>query len=121
MELCGHGVHLEVRTGGLESDGIARLTHGGNQGCVSLRGASCAVQGTRAHARRCRTRSVSVPQLDPSLCPFADLVRSPSSINFFMYGNGKQFLAEHLNGGQENAAVHLGAAATAGESPPPPY
>lgn len=36
------------------------------------------------------------------------------SINFFMYGNGKQVLAEHLNGGQENAAVHLGAAATAG-------
>lgn len=38
------------------------------------------------------------------------------SINFYTYGNGKVFLAEHLNGGKESPAVHLGAAALAGES-----
>jgi solute carrier family 25 protein 33/36 len=38
------------------------------------------------------------------------------SINFYTYGNGKVLLAEHLNGGKESPAVHLGAAALAGES-----
>lgn len=36
------------------------------------------------------------------------------SINFFVYGNGKRIMADELNNGQENAAVHLGAAAVAG-------
>ncbi|KAM0756397.1 mitochondrial carrier [Meredithblackwellia eburnea MCA 4105] len=36
------------------------------------------------------------------------------SINFFVYGNGKHLYAELFNGGRENAAVHLSAAATAG-------
>lgn len=36
------------------------------------------------------------------------------SINFFVYGNGKQVYADVFNGGKENAAVHLAAAATAG-------
>ena len=36
------------------------------------------------------------------------------SINFFTYGNGKRVIAENFNGGEENAWVHLFAAATAG-------
>ncbi|KAF7317970.1 Mitochondrial carrier protein [Mycena kentingensis (nom. inval.)] len=36
------------------------------------------------------------------------------SINFFVYGNGKQIIANHFNNGHENSWVHLGAAATAG-------
>ncbi|BGP21420.1 mitochondrial carrier protein RIM2 [Rhodotorula toruloides] len=36
------------------------------------------------------------------------------SINFFVYGNGKHLYAEWFNGGKENTAVHLAAAATAG-------
>ncbi|EIN06233.1 mitochondrial carrier [Punctularia strigosozonata HHB-11173 SS5] len=36
------------------------------------------------------------------------------SINFFTYGNGKQIIANHFNDGQENAYVHLTAAAIAG-------
>merc|ERR1711939_742497 len=36
------------------------------------------------------------------------------SINFFAYGNGKQIYARALNGGEESAAIHLIAAATAG-------
>jgi solute carrier family 25, member 33/36 len=36
------------------------------------------------------------------------------SINFFTYGNGKQIIADHFNGGQENSYVHLCAAAIAG-------
>ncbi|ORY69265.1 mitochondrial carrier domain-containing protein [Leucosporidium creatinivorum] len=36
------------------------------------------------------------------------------SINFFVYGNGKQLYADYFNHGQENSAVHLSAAATAG-------
>ncbi|SCV68296.1 BQ2448_417 [Microbotryum intermedium] len=36
------------------------------------------------------------------------------SINFFVYGNGKQLYADTFNQGQENALVHLSAAATAG-------
>ncbi|KAF8555834.1 mitochondrial carrier protein RIM2 [Imleria badia] len=36
------------------------------------------------------------------------------SINFFTYGNGKQIIANHFNHGQENAYVHLSAAAIAG-------
>ncbi|KAJ7746780.1 mitochondrial carrier protein RIM2 [Mycena maculata] len=36
------------------------------------------------------------------------------SINFFTYGNGKQIIANNLNHGQENAWVHLAAAAVAG-------
>lgn len=37
-----------------------------------------------------------------------------SSINFFVYGNGKQIYADYFNHGRENSAVHLSAAATAG-------
>jgi solute carrier family 25, member 33/36 len=36
------------------------------------------------------------------------------SINFFVYGNGKQLIANRFNGGEENSYVHLGAAAIAG-------
>lgn len=36
------------------------------------------------------------------------------SINFFVYGNGKRFYAEHFNHGHETALIHLSAAATAG-------
>ena len=36
------------------------------------------------------------------------------SINFFVYGNGKQIYADRFNGGKENSVVHLSAAATAG-------
>jgi solute carrier family 25 protein 33/36 len=36
------------------------------------------------------------------------------SINFYTYGNGKQLIAHYLNGGEEAAWVHLGAAALAG-------
>lgn len=36
------------------------------------------------------------------------------SINFFAYGNGKRLIADHFNHGQENAWVHLFAAAQAG-------
>ena len=36
------------------------------------------------------------------------------SINFYTYGNGKRLISERLNGGQENAWVHLSAAAIAG-------
>ncbi|KAF7309526.1 Mitochondrial carrier protein [Mycena indigotica] len=36
------------------------------------------------------------------------------SINFFVYGNGKQIIANNFNQGQENTFVHLTAAATAG-------
>ncbi|GAA5922089.1 Rim2p [Sporobolomyces koalae] len=36
------------------------------------------------------------------------------SINFFVYGNGKHLYAEWFNHGQENTAVHLAAAASAG-------
>jgi solute carrier family 25 protein 33/36 len=36
------------------------------------------------------------------------------SINFYTYGNGKRIIADYANGGQENAWVHLFAAATAG-------
>ena len=37
------------------------------------------------------------------------------SINFFVYGNGKQIIANKFNDGKENSIVHLTAAATAGE------
>ncbi|KAF5368835.1 hypothetical protein D9758_002893 [Tetrapyrgos nigripes] len=36
------------------------------------------------------------------------------SINFFVYGNGKQIIANTFNEGQENSYVHLAAAAAAG-------
>ncbi|THV04676.1 mitochondrial carrier protein RIM2 [Dendrothele bispora CBS 962.96] len=36
------------------------------------------------------------------------------SINFFVYGNGKQIIANSFNDGQENSYVHLAAAAVAG-------
>ncbi|KAF8329380.1 mitochondrial carrier [Cantharellus anzutake] len=36
------------------------------------------------------------------------------SINFFVYGNGKQVIANKFNDGKENSIVHLIAAATAG-------
>ncbi|BFZ58651.1 Pyrimidine nucleotide transporter, mitochondrial [Savitreella phatthalungensis] len=36
------------------------------------------------------------------------------SINFFVYGNGKRAIANTFNNGQENAYVHLSAAALAG-------
>lgn len=36
------------------------------------------------------------------------------SINFFTYGNGKRLIADHLNGGREDAWVHLLAGVTAG-------
>ncbi|KAI0652898.1 mitochondrial carrier [Cubamyces menziesii] len=36
------------------------------------------------------------------------------SINFFTYGNGKQIIANRFNHGEENALVHLSAAALAG-------
>ncbi|KAM0793385.1 hypothetical protein ACM66B_000838 [Microbotryomycetes sp. NB124-2] len=36
------------------------------------------------------------------------------SINFFVYGNGKQLYADQFNHGQENSVIHLSAAATAG-------
>lgn len=36
------------------------------------------------------------------------------SINFYVYGNGKRLLSDHLNGGREAAWVHLGAAIVAG-------
>lgn len=38
------------------------------------------------------------------------------SINFYTYGNGKVILADKFNDGKQNAAVHLVAAAFAGES-----
>jgi len=37
------------------------------------------------------------------------------SINFYTYGNGKQIIANMFNDGKESSAVHLGAAAFAGE------
>jgi solute carrier family 25, member 33/36 len=37
------------------------------------------------------------------------------SINFFVYGNGKQIIANKFKDGKENSIVHLTAAATAGE------
>lgn len=36
------------------------------------------------------------------------------SINFFVYGNGKRFIADKFNSGAENSWVHLSAAALAG-------
>lgn len=39
------------------------------------------------------------------------------SINFFVYGNGKQIIASNFNGGVENSYVHLSAAAVAGTTP----
>lgn len=36
------------------------------------------------------------------------------SINFYTYGNGKVWIADHLNGGRESSSVHLCAAALAG-------
>lgn len=36
------------------------------------------------------------------------------AINFWAYGNGKRLMSERFNGGQENALVHLCAAAAAG-------
>ena len=36
------------------------------------------------------------------------------SINFFVYGNGKRFIADRFNSGVENSWVHLSAAALAG-------
>ncbi|KAF8316670.1 mitochondrial carrier [Clavulina sp. PMI_390] len=36
------------------------------------------------------------------------------SINFFVYGNGKQIIATNFNNGEENSLVHLSAAACAG-------
>jgi solute carrier family 25, member 33/36 len=36
------------------------------------------------------------------------------SINFFTYGNGKQIIANNFNHGEENAYIHLSAAAIAG-------
>ncbi|PPR06755.1 hypothetical protein CVT24_013063 [Panaeolus cyanescens] len=36
------------------------------------------------------------------------------SINFFTYGNGKRFIADKFNNGEENSYVHLSAAAFAG-------
>lgn len=44
------------------------------------------------------------------------LILVPRSINFFVYGNGKHLYAEWFNGGKENSAIHLMAAATAGKS-----
>lgn len=37
------------------------------------------------------------------------------SINFFVYGNGKQIIANNFNHGEENSFVHLSAAALAGK------
>lgn len=37
------------------------------------------------------------------------------SINFFVYGNGKEVIARNFNNGQENSYVHLASAALAGE------
>ncbi|PWN37168.1 mitochondrial carrier [Meira miltonrushii] len=36
------------------------------------------------------------------------------SINFYTYGNGKVWIADHFNGGHESSSVHLCAAALAG-------
>jgi solute carrier family 25, member 33/36 len=36
------------------------------------------------------------------------------AINFYTYGNGKKYISNHFNNGQESAWVHLCAAATAG-------
>lgn len=59
----------------------------------------------------------SVP---PRVCPFSSrselssLCSNSRSINFFVYGNGKQIYADYFNDSRENSAVHLSAAATAG-------
>jgi solute carrier family 25 protein 33/36 len=37
------------------------------------------------------------------------------SINFFVYGNGKQIIADNFNHGEETSFVHFSAAALAGE------
>ena len=36
------------------------------------------------------------------------------AINFYAYGNGKRFISENFNNGQENSSIHLLAAAMAG-------
>ena len=39
---------------------------------------------------------------------------SNRAINFYAYGNGKRFISENFNNGQENSSIHLLAAAMAG-------
>jgi solute carrier family 25, member 33/36 len=59
-------------------------------------------------------KNEGVPALFKGLGPTLVGVIPARSINFFTYGNGKQVIANQFNGGQENAAVHLAAAAFAG-------
>ncbi|KAF8603761.1 mitochondrial carrier [Ceratobasidium sp. AG-I] len=55
-----------------------------------------------------------VPALFKGLGPTLVGVIPARSINFYTYGNGKQIIAHHFNGGRESSLVHLSAAATAG-------
>lgn len=55
-----------------------------------------------------------VPALFKGLGPTLVGVIPARSINFYTYGNGKQIIAHHFNGGRESPLVHLGAAAMAG-------
>lgn len=57
-----------------------------------------------------------VPALFKGLGPTLVGVIPARSINFYTYGNGKQIIAHHFNGGRESPLVHLGAAAMAGMS-----
>lgn len=66
------------------------------------------------HILRDIFRNEGVPALFKGLGPTLVGVIPARSINFFTYGNGKQIIANQLNEGRENAAVHLGAAAFAG-------
>ena len=55
-----------------------------------------------------------IPALFKGLGPTLVGVIPARSINFYTYGNGKQLIAHHFNGGRESSLVHLSAAATAG-------
>ncbi|KAG8693440.1 hypothetical protein FRC08_009109 [Ceratobasidium sp. 394] len=55
-----------------------------------------------------------VPALFKGLGPTLVGVIPARSINFYTYGNGKQVIANHFNGGRESSMVHLSAAALAG-------
>ena len=59
-----------------------------------------------------------LPALFKGLGPTLVGVIPARSINFFVYGNGKQIIANKFNDGKENSIVHLVAAATAGPFTP---
>jgi len=66
-----------------------------------------------SHIIRDITREEPPRALFTGLVPTLVGVVPARSINFFMYGNGKQTIADRFNGGQENSYVHLCAAAIA--------